>query len=122
VASNNLPDLGGNDPALPGTYGYDGEEPEPVPAWRKPIALVGWALLIAVLIGLIIYGIIALMQGPEPTPTTTTTRTTTATTTPTTPTTTTTPDTGASSAPTTPTTARRKHATDRLGAVVGDHR
>ncbi|HSS24629.1 MAG TPA: hypothetical protein VLL82_09560 [Mycobacterium sp.] len=58
---------------------------EPTPGWRKPIALVGWGVLIAVLIGLIIWGIIQLTQGPPTpaqvtttTPTTATTATTTA--------------------------------------------
>jgi cytoskeletal protein RodZ len=58
---------------------------EPIPEWRKPIALVGWGVLIAVLIALIIWGIIQLAQGPPTpaqgtttTPTTATTATTTA--------------------------------------------
>jgi hypothetical protein len=58
---------------------------EPIPGWRKPIALVGWGVLIAVLIGLIVWGIIQLIQGPPPpapvtTPMATTTPTTTTTT------------------------------------------
>src|ERR1700753_3443952 len=65
----------------------------PVPGWRKPIALVGWGLLIAVLIGLLVYGIFLLSQGSGSAPaTTTTTKTTTTTSVP--PPTTTTTDTG----------------------------
>jgi hypothetical protein len=67
-------------------YGYDesggaGTEPEePIPGWRKPIALAGWGVLIAILIGLIIWGIMQLVQGApplEPATITTTPRTTT---------------------------------------------
>ena len=62
-------------------YGYDErggaytEPEEPIPGWRKPIALVGWGLLIAILIGLIIWGIMQLVQGapPQEPPTITTT-------------------------------------------------
>jgi hypothetical protein len=66
-------------------YGYDengGADPEPedpIPGWRKPIALAGWGLLIAVLIGLIVWGIMQLVQGgppQEPATVTTTPRTT----------------------------------------------
>jgi cytoskeletal protein RodZ len=58
----------------------DGLEPEqPIPGWRKPIALAGWGLLIAILIALIIWGIIQLARGAppqEPATTITTTPTT----------------------------------------------
>lgn len=69
-----------------GNGGGDGQEPlpeEPLPGWRKPIALVGWCVLIAILLGLIIWGIIQLAQGSPPQrPATTTNTTTTTTTTP----------------------------------------
>jgi hypothetical protein len=69
-----------------GSAGSQLPEPEePIPGWRKPIALVGWGVLIAVLVGLIIWGIIQLVQDPPAsapvtttTPKTTTTPTTTA--------------------------------------------
>lgn len=35
---------------------------EAVPGWRKPIALVGWAVLIAFLIGVIAWGLNELAQ------------------------------------------------------------
>ena len=64
-----------------GSAGSQQPEPEePIPGWRKPIALVGWGVLIAVLSGLIIWGVIQLAQGP-PTPVPVTTSTTTPTTT-----------------------------------------
>ena len=89
-------DYGVSDPTVHVDYGYGaydgnggGQEPapepeEPIPGWRKPIALVGWGILIAVLIGLIIWGIIQLAQGapPQEPATTTTTATTTTKTTP----------------------------------------
>jgi cytoskeletal protein RodZ len=59
--------------------GADPEPEEPIPGWRKPIALVGWGVLVAVLIGLIIWGIMQLAQGAppqEPATITTTPRTT----------------------------------------------
>ena|SRR5947209_12393782 len=37
---------------------------EAVPGWRKPIALVGWGVLIAALVGVIVWGINQLAQGP----------------------------------------------------------
>lgn len=86
-----------------------GQEPEleaPIPGWRKPIALVGWGVLIAVLIALIIYGIIQLAHGSpprEPATTTTTTSPSSATTTTDTGTpTTTTADTGTPTTTSTP--------------------
>lgn len=94
MARNDPPDYGADNPT-----GYGGNEPEPqepIPGWRKPIALVGWGVLIAVLIGLIIWGIIQLAQG-APTQAPATTTTTTTTTTPTT-------DTGTTSTTPTPTT------------------
>jgi hypothetical protein len=39
-------------------------EPEPIRGWRKPWALVGWGVLIAFLIGVIIYGSVLLSQSP----------------------------------------------------------
>ncbi|MEE6135620.1 oligopeptide transporter substrate-binding protein [Mycobacterium sp. 050128] len=53
-------------------YGDDeqaGAQPDPddpIPGWRKPIALAGWGALIAVLIALIVWGIIQLMHGAPP--------------------------------------------------------
>jgi hypothetical protein len=79
-------DYGVDDPTVHLYYGDDehgGAEPEPddpIPGWRKPIALSGWGILIAVLIALIIWGIIQLVHGAPPqepltpTPATTTTR------------------------------------------------
>jgi hypothetical protein len=84
VARNDPPDYGATGPAADGNHGYGGNrgaepEPEPVPRWRKPMGLLGIGLLIAVLIGLIIFGVLELMHGPgsTPTPTTSTTTTTT---------------------------------------------
>ncbi len=86
------PDYGANEPTAYGNYGYGpggggyGQpagggyppepEPEPTPGWRKPLALVGWGVLIAVLIALIIYGIVLLARG-RPSPATITTTVTT---------------------------------------------
>ncbi|WP_156623116.1 oligopeptide transporter substrate-binding protein [Mycobacterium sp. 1164966.3] len=86
MARNDPSDYGANDPAAHGNLGYAGNsgaefEPEPVPAWRKPVGLLGIGLLIAVLIGLIIFGVLELMHGPGSTPAPTTSRPTTATTT-----------------------------------------
>jgi hypothetical protein len=79
-------DYGVDDPTVHLYYGDDehgGAEPEPddpIPGWRKPIALSGWGILIAVLIALIIWGIIQLVHGAPPqepltpTPATATTR------------------------------------------------
>jgi hypothetical protein len=39
---------------------------EPLPGWRKPIALAGWGALIAILIALIVWGIMQLAQGAPP--------------------------------------------------------
>lgn len=39
---------------------------EPIPGWRKPIALAGWGALIAILIALIAWGIVQLAQGAPP--------------------------------------------------------
>jgi len=41
---------------------------EPIPGWRKPIALVGWGALIAVLIGLIIWGVTGTPTNNSPSP------------------------------------------------------
>jgi hypothetical protein len=53
---------------------------DPIPGWRKPVALAGWGLLIVVLIALIVWGIIQLVHGapPKEPSTTTPTATTTA--------------------------------------------
>jgi hypothetical protein len=58
------------------TFKFDSLETEPTPWYRKPVTLIGWSLVVLILLGLIIYGIIALIgegQGTGPTPTTTTT-------------------------------------------------
>jgi|SRR5947209_11216762 cytoskeletal protein RodZ len=84
---------------------------EAVPGWRKPIALVGWAVLIAALIAVIVWGINQLAQGPgTPAAVTTTTApppaavTTTTSTTATTTGTTTAPTADTDATSTTPTT------------------
>ena len=46
--------------------GHEAEPEEPIPGWRKPIALAGWGILIAILIALIVWGIIQLAEGPPP--------------------------------------------------------
>lgn len=96
MARHDPPDYGAGDPTAYGNYGYGDQRggygqqppPEPTPGWRKPLALAGWGVLIAVLIGLIIFGIIQLAHG-RPTPASVT-KTVTATMTTTAPTTTTT--------------------------------
>lgn len=61
-----------DDPTVYIHYGdddHDGAEPDPndpIPGWRKPIALAGWGILIAILIALIVWGIIQLAQGTPP--------------------------------------------------------
>ena len=113
MARNDPPDYGANDPTAYGNHGYGGNigpepEPEPVPGWRKPIGLVAIGLLIAVLIGLIIFGILELMHGPDPkstTPTTSTTTVTVTTTLSTSPTTTT----SITTPTTTPATTEQDH-------------
>ncbi|MEK0790900.1 oligopeptide transporter substrate-binding protein [Mycobacterium ulcerans] len=114
MARHDPPDYGAGDPTAYGNYGYGDQRggygqqppPEPTPGWRKPLALAGWGVLIAVLIGLIIFGIIQLAHG-RPTPASVT-KTVTATMTTTTPTTTTAPTktttTTTTTAPTTTTT------------------
>jgi len=117
VAWNDPPDYGPSNPSVRGNYGpgdpRGGQESEPVPRWRKPLALVGWAVLIVVLIGVIIYGSLELMKDQEPTPATpsTTTSTTATTSTPTTTATTTTPTTTTpeTTTTTTTTTSTRRH-------------
>jgi len=69
------------------------QETEPTPWYRRPVALLIWALAVTILIALIVYGISELIgegQGPSraPSSTTTTPTTTTPSTTTTTPTTT----------------------------------
>jgi cytoskeletal protein RodZ len=107
VATNDPTGFGANDPAAHSNYGYRGEDeaPEPVPGWRKPIALVGWCLLIAVLIGVIIWGTLELTQGSDATPPAPTTTSTTVTTAPTTATTTATTTTATTTTSTTQPTA-----------------
>lgn len=46
--------------------GHEAEPQEPIPGWRKPIALAGWGVLIVILIALIVWGIIQLAEGPPP--------------------------------------------------------
>jgi hypothetical protein len=61
-----------DDPTVFIHYGDDefvSAEPDPndpIPGWRKPIALAGWGGLIAVLIALIVWGIIQLAHGSPP--------------------------------------------------------
>ena len=47
-------------------YGQEPEPETPIPGWRRPIALVGWGVLIAILLGLIIWGIGQLVHGAPP--------------------------------------------------------
>ena len=76
-----------------------GEETEPTEWYRRPVVLIGWALVVLILVALIVYGIIQLTQEPGTSnlpstkTTTTTTPTSTTTTTTTSPPTTTTPTT-----------------------------
>lgn len=72
---------------------FDALEGEPTPWYRKPPLLIAWLVFVAILIGLIVYGITELLhgeQGTTPSPSTSSTSTTTTTTTTTPPTTTTT--------------------------------
>lgn len=39
---------------------------DPMPGWRKPIALIGWGVLIVVLIALIVWGVMQLAAGTPP--------------------------------------------------------
>ncbi len=72
----------------PPGYGYGGNaggrEPQPdrVPWWRRPAALVGLGVLTAILIGLIIFAVIQLTQGGQTAPVPSTTSSTTSTTVP----------------------------------------
>jgi hypothetical protein len=50
----------------PTVNGHEPELEEPIPGWRRPIALAGWGTLIAILIALIVWGIIQLAQGAPP--------------------------------------------------------
>ncbi len=62
-----------------------GQESEPTPWYRKPAGIIGWIIAVAILIGLIVYGIMELIGGGEGTtntPSTSATPTTTTTTTP----------------------------------------
>jgi hypothetical protein len=90
------------------------EPDDPIPGWRKPIALAGWGSLIAVLIALIVWGILQLVHGAPPQepsiPTPATTRpSSAATTTPTAP---------PSSAQTTPTDAPTASTEDSLTSTA----
>ncbi|SON59234.1 hypothetical protein MSIMFI_00716 [Mycobacterium simulans] len=84
MARYDPPDYGANDPSAYGNYGYGGNQggygqqpqPEPTPGWAKPLALVGWGVLIAALIAVIVYGIVELVHGPSPASVITTTTTT----------------------------------------------
>lgn len=79
---------------------FDALETEPTPWYRKPPLLIAWLVFVAILIGLIVYGITELLhgeQGTSPTPSTSHTSTTTTTTTTTPTTTTTTPTTSSAS-------------------------
>ncbi|MCV7028459.1 oligopeptide transporter substrate-binding protein [Mycobacterium sherrisii] len=73
-----------DDPTVYIHYDEDGpgaqpQPDDPIPGWRKPAALIGWGLLIAVLIALIVWGVMQLVAGTPPqdtfirTPTTATT-------------------------------------------------
>lgn len=69
------------------------DDAEPTPWYRRPPLLIAWLAFVAILIGLIVYGISELLspgQGTSPKPSTSSTSTTTTTTTTTAPTTTTT--------------------------------
>jgi hypothetical protein len=41
------------------------QEVEPTPWYRKPVGLISWLVAVLILIGLIVYGIIELIQGGE---------------------------------------------------------
>ena len=79
------------------------QETEPTAWYRRPVVLIGWAVLVLILIALIVYGITELLQGSQgtsPAPSTSTTPpTTTSTTTPPSTTTTTTPPTSSAVEP-----------------------
>jgi hypothetical protein len=49
---------------------------EPTPWYRKPVVLIGWALLVLILIALIVFGVMELIQGEQGTSRTPTTSTT----------------------------------------------
>jgi cytoskeletal protein RodZ len=90
---------------------------EAVPGWRKPIALVGWGVLIAFLIGVIVWGIKQLAQDSAiPAAVTTTTTAPPATTATTTTATTTPPSTESTAASTTPTTTTDAATTTKAPA------
>jgi hypothetical protein len=57
---------GAGDTIVQDNYGPEPEPDAPIPGWRKPIALVGWGVLIAILLGLIIWGIGQLVDGAAP--------------------------------------------------------
>lgn len=82
-----------------GDYGQPLFDREPTPWHRKPAVLIGACVLIAILVALVIYGIVALNQHGGPTPTT---PTTTSAAVNTTPVTSTSPPSGESTAPVAP--------------------
>jgi hypothetical protein len=57
------PDYGVTDPTV---WCEECAPEEPIPGWRTPLALAGWAGLIAILIALIVWGIIQLAHGAPP--------------------------------------------------------
>jgi hypothetical protein len=65
-------DYGVDEPTVYIDYGDDvfgpaqPEPDDPISGWRKPLALAGWGILIAVLIALIVWGIIQLAHGAPP--------------------------------------------------------
>lgn len=76
---------------FPQPEAFDVLETEPTPWYRKPPLLIAWLVFVAILIGLIVYGITELLHGEQGTsPTRSTSSTSTTTTTTTTPPTTTT--------------------------------
>ncbi|MGZ4585906.1 MAG: hypothetical protein ACXVYI_16510 [Mycobacterium sp.] len=86
---------------------FDALETEPTPWYRKPPLLIAWLVFVAILIGLIVYGITELLHGgpgTSPTPSTSRTSTTTTTMTTTPPTTTTPTTSSAAEAPAQPPT------------------
>ena len=90
----------------PEQYEPDGDpfdqETEPTAWYRKPVMLIGWAVLVLILIALIVFGLMELLGGQQGTshiPSTSTTPPTTTTTTPPTTTTETTPPTSSAVQP-----------------------
>jgi hypothetical protein len=86
-------------PGAPGPFDPFEQEDEPTPWYRRPVMLVGWILLVAILVGLIIFGIVELIHGNQGAGTSPSTSTTGSTSSSTTTTTSTTPTTTPTSAP-----------------------